>query len=220
MAPLGAPLLLSNSNWSSTACCPTGKLQRQRFGEKGKDSFNSKATQFWKNVRLLPHSPFPLKQRKMTPPPSARPEQSEAACSLFSYLKIQSFAKCRWLQQDHPEGLAGSWLQSSIRHLSAICVCMARTATPLHCFPRQERTGPAADIYSRSGEGPIYGAQRLRLLAPPGLRSTPAPVFLYYRRGRGVHGPGPSVLHKATAPREPSPRDTCCQLQPCMWNFA
>ena len=72
---------------------PRGKLQRQRFGEKGKRSFIRKLHNIGRTAGFyLRDSSLQNTQRKITPPPSARPIQGCAQRS-FSHLKIPLVGK-------------------------------------------------------------------------------------------------------------------------------
>ena len=65
---------------------------------------SSKATQFRKNDRLLPQSPFPVKHSKKNNPATLYQINSRLCLEFLLPFKIPSFRKCR---HNHPGGLAG-----------------------------------------------------------------------------------------------------------------
>ena len=100
---------------------PVDKFWRQRFGEKRKEVFYSKAAQSRRMVGSYLRAPLLQNTLRKTQAPSARLIQGCTHRSLF-HLKIPSFGNCKQLPHDRPGGLACSWLQSGFRLLPGVCM--------------------------------------------------------------------------------------------------
>ena len=150
---------------------PIGKFQRQRFGEKRKEVFHSKAAQSGRMVVSCLRA-HPLRK---TQPPSAEPVQG-CTQSSFSHLKTPFLGNCRQLLHDLPGGLACSWWQSGFRLLPGVCMwgwCCHQSCG----FQGQKRSRKPRAHASSCGS-----KTRTRVSPLPQFKS-PGPNFCTLRKG-------------------------------------